>query len=99
MRLRNSLADLPEGQWNANVHSAYQLIQTSYQHAIKIIAEERLSDPIRLNVIASDLLDQRPYLLGLVDEGVSRAWVEECAIRFVCALEVLDEAVQSATGQ
>lgn len=98
MPLRNRLPYLPAGDWSANVHSAYDLIQNSYEHAIRILAEEQL-DPIRLNVISDGLLNQKPILEAMLEEGLPHAFIRECALRYIEALEELETSANAAQGE
>lgn len=98
MPLRNRLPYLPAGDWSANVHSAYDLIQNSYEHAIRILAEEQL-DPIRLNVISDGLLNQKPILEAMLEDGLPHAFIRECALRYIEALEELETSANAAQGE
>lgn len=99
MPLPLRLPELPEGHWDAQVHSGYDQIRLKYRHITRLLAQERATDPVRLSVLAEDLEQQHTILGALLEHGLPAEWIEQCATQCLLVLNALQSAHDAARGK
>jgi hypothetical protein len=95
----DSLPPLPENVngWPANVLAAYQILGSSYAHALALSHQED-GEPLRLNLASEKLVNEMvPILEQLELEGLGQAFTHGCAHAIgplVCELKLAAMAAE-----
>ncbi|KAJ7760864.1 hypothetical protein DFH07DRAFT_771655 [Mycena maculata] len=93
LTLPQSLPALPENPepWSTNTLAAYNVLNTSYIHALGVLRQES-GDPVRYKLVSSNIVDNMiPILERMGTDGLPQEWLERCAYilgRLVYELQV-----------
>lgn len=94
------LPELPENEnepWSANAVECYDLIRTNYARAYRSL--QQIDDRLRLTIAKESLIDTRPLVVALHQEGLEEDWAEAIAT-CIYRLELkLEEAAAAASGR
>jgi hypothetical protein len=82
--------------WSGNIQTAYQSIQSVYNHAEQLAALEDAEDPIRLQLTISKLNDQAGILDAIQKGGVPHDWIIDVALQLGLLREKLKQMVLGA---
>ena len=88
----------PGDSWGGSIVSSHQHLQSKYQHAHRVLAQERYDDPTALRVLADSVNDSHELLGGLRNAGVPQEWIYTCATLMGNIVQALDGAIQASTG-
>jgi hypothetical protein len=92
--LPESLPDAPSGRaWPETTKASYEMILREFHIAARNL--QQMDDHLQLKITIENLVDIRPLVVGLRDDGVDPDWVENVARSLVDMQAALEDAASS----